>query len=162
MLEFIKKKICRKCHKELTMDMFSPDKRNRDGVRSICKPCQADMKRRKESLARHNKLIREVTISSTGVFDIYYHNRDLTTYIHDLARSRSKNNDDLMDTMIAQAWIRIAFSKPDTDIDALKRVANRAIETERKKHWALKYFEGISFDELLSREECNMWEKGRI
>jgi hypothetical protein len=142
--------------------MFSPDARNKDKHQAFCKQCRAEIKRRKGSIARHNKQIQDVTISASGIFDLYYYDRDLTKYIHDLARVRSKNNDDLMDTMIAQAWIRIAFSKPDLSIDCLKRIAERAIETERKKHWALRFFEGISFDELLSYEENEMWKKGRI
>ena len=162
MFEPVKKKICRRCKKELPVNMFSPDVKNKDKLHSFCKTCRAEMKRRKGSLARHNKIIQGVTISSSGIFDLYYHDRDLTKYIHDLARGRSKNNDDLMDTMIAQAWIRIAFSKPDLSIDCLKRIAERAIETERKKHWALWYFEGISFDELLSYEEYGMWMKGVV
>lgn len=64
--------------------------------------------------------------------------------------------------MGASAWIRIAFSPEGSSLDSLKEEARKAIDGEKRKHWAKRYFEGISFQELWSYEEWDMWTKGHV
>jgi len=144
----------------LPLGRFQTDKSKTDGHRPECRDCRSDARRKKYGTIHLGRHRPETPMMSNELFDHLYRNDDLRGFVKDLARQRSRGNDSLMRDMIDAAWIRIAFQRSGFSTERLKEIAERAIECERKKHWARHFYEGITFQELLSAEEWAMWTTG--
>ncbi len=153
-------KTCTKCGKAKKIADFPIDNQHPDGHKAQCRDCYNASRRHKRIFIKFSKRGTKTPMMSAELFDHFYNCPELVSFIRDLARSRARGNVSLEDEMIQAAWIRIGFMQAGHDIECLKRQAERAIEQERKKHWARWYHEGITFQELLSSEEWVMWSSG--
>ena len=153
-------KTCTRCGKDKPLGAFQLNKASTDGHRTECRECNLFLRQRKRLFNKYEKHRAHTAMMSDEAFEIIYKDREIRDYVNNLSSTRSRGNRALQSDMRQAAWVRIAFLEDGSDIDKLKYTAERAIEAERWKHWAKWYHEGLSYAELMSHEEWDMWTTG--
>jgi recombinational DNA repair protein (RecF pathway) len=148
-MEAISMKKCSSCGRTLPLHAFSPDKRNKDGTRGICRECISAKKRERNLKAR---MAKNPSLDNEA-FKARFLNPVLQEYIKTTSRIRGRNDPFLSDEMEANAWERLAFFRRDATIQELKRQALLAIEGVRKKAWEYRSMCPLSFDESIESPE---------
>jgi hypothetical protein len=159
-ITFSQGKKCSRCGVVKPVADFPPDKTCKDGLRPECRDCHNKARRRKRMFIRYAKRGTKTPMMASDLFSEVYQNRELRDYIKAIVKQSGRGNKVLEDDMQEAAWVRISFMQSGKSLDAMKAAAYRAVEQERKKFWAGLYFEGITFQELMSAEEWSMWSSG--